>query len=137
MRLYMNGHFSAPQSSFLPSTLWLANDEAEDTDIVSENCIQLDGISCESAIEGNEWSVRWKGVTLETEDNDYDEDFSLDMLIALIKEKKLVVKNMLSDYDDDVNVKIDDIKITYWNGKEEQEFVFPKEMLEEEIEFIA
>lgn len=136
MRLYMNGHFSVPQESFLPSALWLGNDDAEDTDVVSENCICLEGISCESITEDNEWSVRWKGVTLETNDQEYDEDFSLDMLIELIKEKGLRVVNMLSDFDEDVIVTIDEVEIEYWDGKEEKKFVFPKEMLTEEIEFI-
>lgn len=135
MRIYMNGTLSKKQECFLPSAIYLANDKADDNDIASENCIQLEGLECECSHEGLEWSVRWKGVTLANE-KEFDEDFTKEQVLALIKERNLKLANMDAYISNEAEVTVESISILdgEWGTQTYLEKEFPG-ILDEKIIF--
>lgn len=131
MRLYFDVKLSTPQKTFIPTALFFApEDWEEDNDVPSENVVKLEGITCESAPfdktsgdKSEEFSVRWKGVTMET-DKDFDENFTLDELKEMLKNKRLVNMEANLDYDTEVTV-ITGITIKYMN---ENDYDIPGEL---------
>lgn len=109
MRIYFDVKLSKPQKTFLPTAIFFARKDYEgDNDIPSNDVIMLEGLECESAPfdkdkPSKEWSIRWKGVTMESDKN-YDEDFTLEELMALIGDKRLVNMEANLDHDTIVNI---------------------------------
>jgi hypothetical protein len=135
MRIYLDGKLSTKQETFIPATLWFATEDCDDNTIVSEECLCLDGLTCESSVDGDEFSCRWKGVEIRYIENGEEietEDFSLDKFVSLITEKKMRLENMDAYYDSDVNVTITGLSIV--EGDKEYEFDVS---LADEIEFIG
>lgn len=135
MRIYIDGKMSTKQETFIPATLWFATEDCDDNTEVSEKCLCLDGLSCESCVEDNEFSCRWKGVEIRYYENGEEietEDFSLEKFISLITEKKMRLENMDAYYDSSVNVTITSLSIV--EGDKEYEFDVS---LADEIEFIG
>lgn len=113
MRAYIDGTLSTHQDCFLPDTLWFSSDEDFDF-VVNEKTIRLDGLECESGIENNEFSCRWKGVEVcYIKDGEYTEteDITVKEIIDMIKEKNMVLINMEAYYDTSVNVKLTKLKL--------------------------
>lgn len=135
VRIYIDGHLSTKQETFIPATLWFATENCDDNTEVSEECLCLDGLSCESSIDGNKFSARWKGVEIHYIENGEEidtENFSLDKFVSLITEKKMRLENMDAYYDDDVFVTITSMSIV--DGDNEYQFDVS---LADEIEFIG
>ena len=135
MRIYLDGKLSTKQETFLPATLWFATDNCDDNTEVSEECLCLDGLFCESCVEDNEFSCRWKGVEIHYDENGEEietENFTLDKFISLITEKKMRLENMDAYYDSDVFVTITGLNIV--DGDKEYDFDVS---LADEIEFIG
>lgn len=135
MRIYIDGKLSTKQETFIPATLWFATEDCDDNTEVSEECLCLDGLSCESCVEDNEFNCRWKGVEIRYYENGEEietEDFSLEKFISLITEKKMRLENMDAYYDSSVNVTITGLSIV--DGHQEYEFDIN---LADEIEFIG
>lgn len=113
MRAYIDGTLSTHQDCFLPDALWFSSDEDFDF-VVNEKTIRLDGLECESGIENNEFSCRWKGVEVcYIKDGEYTEteDITVKEIIDMIKEKNMVLINMEAYYDTSVNVKLTKLKL--------------------------
>ena len=135
MRIYLDGKLSTKQETFLPATLWFATENCDDNTEISEECLCLDGLWCESSVDDNEFSCRWKGVEIHYIENGEEietEDFSLDKFVSLITEKKMRLENMDAYYDSDVFVTITGLSIV--DGDNEYEFDVS---LADEIEFIG
>lgn len=135
MRIYLDGKLSTKQETFIPAGLWFATENCDDNTEVSEECLHLDGITCESFVDGNEFSCRWKGTEIHYVENGEEietEDFSLEKFISLITEQKMRLENMDAYYDSDVNVTITGLSIV--EGDKEYEFDVS---LADEIEFIG
>ena len=135
MRIYLDGKLSTKQETFLPATLWFATEDCDDDTYVSEECLCLDGLTCESCVNGNEFSCRWKGVEIRYIENGKEietEGFTLDKFISLITEKKMRLSNMEAYYDSDVNVTITGLSIV--DGDDRYDFDVS---LADEIEFIG
>jgi uncharacterized protein YacL (UPF0231 family) len=135
MRVYLDGKLSTKQETFLPAGLWFATENCDDNTEVSEECLRLDGITCESSVDGNEFSCRWKGTEIHYVKNGEEietEDFTLEEFVSLITEKKMRLENMDAYYDDEVNVTITGLTIV--EGDKEYEFDVS---LADEIEFIG
>ena len=102
MRVYIDGTISTKQETFIPATLWFATDDCDENTVISEDCICLEGIECESFVEGNEFSCRWKGAELGMLDKDgneiFTEDFTIKDLLNIIKKMRLA--NMSAFYDE-------------------------------------
>lgn len=85
MRAYLDGTLSKEQEIFLPQDLWFSTEECYDNTIVSEDCICVSGLTCESKTENKEFSCRWKGVVLTYINNDgkeiETEDFTVDKFL--------------------------------------------------------
>lgn len=129
MRAYVDGRLSKDNKKieFLLSDLWFS----ETKDYINlECCTRISGCFCETSGEGNKVSTRWKGVEYQPYDEDDEELNNLIRLRELIEGKYLV--NAEAYYNDDVDFYIDNIKFV--NGNEE--WVFPKDKVENEIEFI-
>lgn len=113
MRAYIDGTLSTHQDCFLPDTLWFSSDEDFDF-VVNEKTIRLDGLECESGIENNEFSCRWKGVEvcyIKDGEHTETEDITVEEIINMIKEKNMVLINMEAYYDTSVNVKLTKLKL--------------------------
>lgn len=108
MRAYLDGTLSKEQEIFLPQDLWFSTEECYDNTIVSEDCICVSGLTCESKTENKEFSCRWKGVVLTYINNDgkeiETEDFTVDELLKMIKDKNMRLTNMSAFFDTDVEV---------------------------------
>jgi hypothetical protein len=138
MRAYISGKITTKQD-FVLQNIWFANDEAEDTDIPSENCVGIEAENFETMFDETDPTVfhcRWKGVFLVTADEDgeetYTDDWTAADLVSLINEKNLTIRNLSGFVDEDTNVVITAIKLE----DEEGEFEFSEQMLEmEPIEF--
>ena len=123
MRIYIDGNLSVPQKSFLPETLWFANENCEDTDYVQGDCICLEGHEIESCIsdDGLSFSCRWKGVDLcrNNEDGErYDtEEWEIEEFMQLIAEKGMKLVNMDAYLDTNVKVTITELVIMYGDEK--------------------
>lgn len=108
MRAYLDGTLSKEQEIFLPQDLWFSTEECYDNTIVSEDCICVSGLTCESKTENKEFSCRWKGVVLTYINNEgkeiETEDFTVDELLKMIKDKNMRLTNMSAFFDTDVEV---------------------------------
>jgi len=135
LRIYIDGTLSTKQETFIPATLWFATENCDDNTEVSEECLCLDSLLCESCVDDLTFSARWKGVTLcyikDGEEID-TEDFTLDFLVNIIKQKKMRLENMDAYYDDDVLVNITSLSIV--DGDDEYRLDIS---LTDEIEFIG
>lgn len=135
MRIYLDGKLSTKQETFLPEDLWFATEDCDDNTEVSEECLRLTGLCCESCVDGYEFSVRWKGTEVHYVENGEEietEDCSLEKFVSLITEKKMRLENMSAYYDSDVNVTITGLTIV--EGNKEYKFDVS---LADEIEFIG
>lgn len=137
MRAYVDGQLSEVQKdSFFIVSLWFANEDSEDNMEISENCFRLDGIFTESTSDVELFSSRWKGVTLcyINEDGVYTEteDFTLEFLDNMIKEKNMRVVNADGYPSVDVTATIKEFKLV--DG--ENELVIDPGLIDE-IEFIV
>lgn len=124
MRAYLNGTLSKKQETFIPQDLWFSTKDCDDNTIVSENCICLSGLTCESKTEDNEFSCRWKGVLLTyVNDNGTEietEDFTIDKFFKMIKDKNMRLTNMSAFFDEDTVVKL--TSLTFVEKDKETEF---------------
>ena len=137
MRAYIDGELSEVQKdTFFIVSLWFANEECEDNTEVSENCFRLDGIFTESTSDVELFASRWKGVTLcyVNEEGVYTEteDFTLEYLDNMIKEKNMRVVNADGYPSVDATAIIKEFKLV--DG--ENELVIDPELIDE-IEFIV
>lgn len=98
MRAYLNGTLSVCQETFIPQDLWFSTEECNDNTVVSEDCICVSGLTCESKTEDKEFSCRWKGVILTYVNNEgkeiETEDFTVDELLKMIKDKNMRLTNV-------------------------------------------
>ena len=109
MRLYMNGTTSRvipKDDAFILSQLHFSNDNCDDDTIYSDDCMILEGLECETSHEGNEFSCRWKGITLQ---QDEEETLTVKDVIDTIVDKNMKVTNLSGYVDGDVDVVITDI----------------------------
>ena len=51
MRAYLDGTLSVYQETFIPQDLWFSTEECNDNTIVSNDCICVSGLTCESKTE--------------------------------------------------------------------------------------
>ena len=101
MRAYISGKITTKQD-FVLQNIWFANDEAEDTDIPSENCVGIEAENFETMFDETDPTVfhcRWKGVFLVTADEDgeetYTDDWTAADLVSLINEKNLTIRFLI------------------------------------------
>lgn len=135
MRIYIEGTLSTPQECFLPCDLFFANENVEENDTPSKDCVMLTGMWCESAIDGTNFSCRWKGVAME-DDVDYGEDFTKQDFLDRVKERNLTLANMSANFDTNVDVKVTSIMIL--DGEWGTETYLDQSLLgDEPIQFIA
>lgn len=136
MRAYLDGTLSKEQEIFLPQDLWFSTEECNDNTIVSEDCICVSGLTCESKTENKEFSCRWKGVVLTYINNDgkeiETEDFTVDELLEMIKDKNMRLTNMSAFFDTDVDVML--TKLVFVEKDKETELDIK---LVDEVEFIS
>ena len=134
MRAYIYGNLSTKQECFLPSSLWFANNDCEDTFKISENCIRLDGLELEGAADENSFACRWKGVELcHINNNEYEEteNFTVEQFSNIIKEKNMRLVNMDAYFDTSVNVTITSFELVDQTSLE-----FDTNLIDK-IEFVA
>ena len=142
MRVYANGTVSnGEKANFLLTDLCFAAEEWNDPTVSGDNCLILSGQLCETSSENKEWSSRWKGVDVSFGDeghNDYTAEkigCSAQKILDILIEKKMFLRNCEAyiDFEDSSEyVKVDAVTIVDNNS----EVKIPKELLEEEIEFI-
>lgn len=136
MRAYLDGTLSKEQEIFLPQDLWFSTEECNDNTIVSEDCICVSGLTCESKTENKEFSCRWKGVVLTYINNDgreiETEDFTVDEFLKMIKDKNMRLTNMSAFFDTDVDVML--TKLVFVEKDKETELDIK---LVDEVEFIS
>lgn len=138
MRIYINGTLSNEQETFLPADFFFSNENAEYTDIVSENCIEIYGMECESSVNDKSFSCRWKGVLLSSIDDNGDiiekEIYSVDEVLDIIKAGNLKLNNIMAYFDSNVKVDITDVEI---EDSEKQVKLDKKFLNSEPIEMIV
>lgn len=136
MRAYLNGTLSVYQETFIPQDLWFSTEECNDNTVVSEDCICVSGLTCESKTEDKEFSCRWKGVVLTHINNEgkevETEDFTIDELLTIIKDKNMRLTNISAFFDTDVEVML--TKIIFVEKDKETELDIK---LVDEVEFMA
>lgn len=136
MRAYIDGTLSTLQETFIPEDLWFATDDCDDNTIVSETCMCLSGLTCESSVEENDFACRWKGVVLtyinENGDEIETEDFTVKEFIQMIKDRNMKLVNASAYFDTNVNMKITELLLADNENKIELDV---GEV--EEIEFIV
>lgn len=136
MRAYLDGTLSKEQEIFLPQDLWFSTEECNDNTVVSEDCICVSGLTCESETENKEFSCRWKGVVLTYINNDgkeiETEDFTVDEFLKMIKDKNMRLTNMSAFFDTDVDVML--TKLVFVEKDKETELDIK---LVDEVEFIS
>lgn len=136
MRAYLNGTLSVYQETFIPQDLWFSTEECNDNTVVSEDCICVSGLTCESKTEDKEFSCRWKGVILTYVNNEgkevETEDFTADELLTIIKDKNMRLTNISAFFDTDVEVML--TKIIFVEMDKETELDIK---LVDEVEFMA
>ena len=124
MRVYIDGTISTKQKTFLPATLWFSTEDCDDNTEISEDCICLEGIECESCVEGNKFTCRWKGAELgaldEDDDEAFTEDFTVKDFLEIIKTKKMRLTNMSAFYDEENVAKI--TNLTFVDADREHDF---------------
>ena len=136
MRAYLNGTLSVYQETFIPQDLWFSTEECNDNTVVSEDCICVSELTCESKTEDKEFSCRWKGVILtyvNYEGKEVEtEDFTVDELLTIIKDKNMRLTNISAFFDTDVEVML--TKIIFVEKDKETELDIK---LVDEVEFMA
>ncbi len=134
MRIYMSGITDIVNTNILPSDIFFATEDCDDTSVPSENCLMLSGIDVDCCHDGKRWDCRWKGVDAEYNDSDYGENITKDQILSIIKDKKMFLRNMSGylDFLDEVNVKVNYIKIVDSTGESE----IPSNLLDELINFM-
>lgn len=127
MRLYLDGKLSTNTETFFPQSLWFASEDCEFDYEVSEECIRLDGLSCEARSRNGEFAARWKGVELvylkrdgNTTEYVETEDFTLDQFAKMISNKNMRLVNMDACYDENVNATVTELTIS--DGNDYYEF---------------
>jgi hypothetical protein len=95
----------------------------------------LEGIECESVVEGNTFSCRWKGAELRMLDDDgnevFTEDFTVKDLLNIIREKGMTLENMSAYYDTANIAKITELMFRDADG----EYEFDINLVTDEIDF--
>ena len=136
MRAYIDGILSTHQDVFIPEDLWFATEDCDDNTVVSEDCICLSGLTCESSVNDGEFSCRWKGVEVtyidDTGKEVETEDFTVGEFFEMIENKSMRLVNASAYFDTDVDVRITEFVLV--DGESEEEF---DTSLIDEIEFIA
>lgn len=136
MRAYLDGSLSTYQETFIPQDLWFSTEKCNDNTIVSDDCICVSGLTCESKTEDNEFSCRWKGVVLTYVNNEgkevETEDFTADELLTIIKDKNMRLTNISAFFDTDVEVML--TKIVFVEKDKETELDMK---IVDEVEFMA
>lgn len=135
MRAYLDGTLSTNQKIFIPEDLWFANEHCDDNTVVSEDCLSLSGLTCESSIKDKGFSCRWKGVLLtylKDGEEVETEDFTIKEFIQILKNRRMKLVNASAYFDTDVNMRITSLSFVDNEG----EVNFDVDNVEE-IEFIA
>lgn len=130
MRLYFDVKLTTPQTIFLPDTLFFApTDEIDNGDIDENHIVKLETTHAESSSfskkNNKEFSIRWKDIYLTKGKDEYDMDFTFDMLKKFLKGKRLYNMEANLDYDTEVNV-ISGITIKTPDG----DYNIPNEMID-------
>lgn len=127
MRLYLDGTLSNNTVTFFPQSLWFAGPDCDDIFEISEDCIRLDGLSCEGWSKDGEFAFRWKGVELVCIKHDGNtteyvetEEFTLTDFAKMIQEKKMRLVNMDVCFDENVKATVTELTIT--DGNDYYEF---------------
>ena len=120
MRIYLSGTTDIANTNILPSDIFFATEDCDETDRPSETCLMLSGIEVEA----------------EYNDSNYGENITKEQILSIIKDKKMRLRN-ISDYLDfpdegEVTVKVDYIKIVDVTGETE----VSSDLLFEEMLFI-
>lgn len=95
-----------PEDGEIPvERIWFANDKVVITNEASENCIGIEAINYECSTDNDDNFVcQWQGVNLITTDKDGNEvrilDWRVNDLVATIKEKGLVIRNLYAGLED-------------------------------------
>lgn len=136
MRIYLSGTTDIANTNILPSDIFFATEDCDETDRPSETCLMLSGIEVDCSHDGKRWDCRWKGVEAEYNDSNYGENITKEQILSIIKDKKMRLRN-ISDYLDfpdegEVTVKVDYIKIVDVTGETE----VSSDLLFEEMLFI-
>ena len=138
MKAYITGKLSKKQPDFHLTNLWFAKDEVVDTDIPSIDCLGLscDGFDCETIVNGNQFSSRWKEVYL-TDVDEYGSAyqtrlFGIKQLILMIERGDMYLRNIEAFAEGSVTVEITEIKLI----DEEGSVILDKALHSEPIEFI-
>jgi len=136
MRIYMSG--TTDGENFIPTEIFLSNDNCDDDLSPSENCVMLSGLECECSQEGKKWSSRWKGVDL-VHEADFGEEFSKEYLLSLIYNRNLRLGNMNAyiDFTDEASVTVNEIYIVDSNDDYDKGTYLDASLLTKEIEFLA
>lgn len=136
MRAYLNGRLSCHQETFIPQDLWFSTEECSDNTVVSDDCICVSGLTCESKTEDKEFSCRWKGVILTYVNNKgkeiETEEFTVDEFLKMIKDKNMRLTNMSAFFDTDVDVML--TELLFVEKDKETEFDIK---LVDEVELVA
>ena len=110
MRAYIDGALHPDQETFIIEDLWFATNDCDDNTIVSETCMCLSGLHCESNITNKYFYCRWKGVLLTYINDDgveiETEDFTVKEFLKMLEDKDMKLVNANAYFDKDVNAKI-------------------------------
>lgn len=134
MKIYIRGTLSVPQKFFLPAALFFSNDEAEYTDLPSDNCLGIEGVQVESRMSDDNlaFTTRWKGASLYHEPS--DELTECGKLLEKIRKGSMRLRNIEAYFDSDVNVNITEVVFRTEDG----DTVLDGTLLDDEpIEMIA
>lgn len=148
MRAYIDGKVTRQDGlplkdnhCFLPAGLWFNNPEEEFDWEITDNCIRLDGLSCESSVdkETNTFTCRWKGVELcyidHINGHTETEDFEIEKFKEIIEEKNMRLVNMDAYYDNySLNVEITNL-VLIDNDENDTSYEFNTNLIDK-IEFI-
>lgn len=133
MRVYIDGKIARKDEKklndnqcFLPAGLWFCSPWEEFDYEITNGCIRLDGLECESAVdkETNIFTCRWKGVELCYIDpvnrHIETEDFEIEDFMTIVNDCNMRLVNMDAYYDGELDVVItslhivdDDIKFDF------------------------
>lgn len=144
MRIYIDGKISRKDGKklednfcFLPAGLWFCSTQEEFDWDITNDCIRLDGLSVESAVDKvtNIFTCRWKGVELcyidPTNGHTETEDFEIEDFMTIVNDHNMRLVNMDAYYDGDLDVEITNLHIV----DDDIEFNFDVNLIDK-IEFI-
>lgn len=144
MRVYIDGKIARKDGEklndnqcFLPAGLWFCSPWEEFDYEITNGCIRLDGLECESVVdkETNIFTCRWKGVELcyidPTNGHTETEDFEIEDFMTIVNDHNMRLVNMDAYYDGDLDVEITNLHIV----DDDIEFNFDVNLIDK-IEFI-